>query len=156
MPHTTIDRIALASAYRLNAVNFRASAEMIGSTLSLDLDGRPTSLLALPFYFLVSHAAELLLKAALLKRGLTEAELKRFGLRHSLSDLLSELQKLGPSVSHETKTLVDGLHQQHFTHALRYTVLVDNGEKSFLPPVPAIHKMLDELLLLTRIATQGV
>jgi hypothetical protein len=69
------DGIVLASTYRLNAVNFRASAE-VASTLVLDVQGRPTSLLALPFYFLISHAAELLLKAALLKRGVSEAELK--------------------------------------------------------------------------------
>lgn len=150
------DGIVLASAYRLNAVNFRASAEVVASTLALDVQGRPTSLLALPFYFLISHAAELLLKAALLKRGVSEAELKEFDLRHSLSGLLSELQKLGPSVSSDTEVLVNGLHGQHLTHALRYAVLADSREKTYLPPIPAVYEMLDELLMLTRISTQGV
>jgi hypothetical protein len=155
-PRPPRESTALASAYRLDAANFRANAEVIVSTLSLDVDGRPTSLLALPFYFLVSHAAELLLKAALLKTGVSEAELKEFDLRHSLSGLLSELQKLGPSVSRDTEVLVNGLHRQHLTHALRYTVLVDNGEKTYLPPIPAVYEVLDELLLLTRISTQGM
>ncbi len=44
--------------------------------------------------------------AALLKRGVSEVELKEFDLRHSLSGLLSELPKLGPSVSSDAEVLV--------------------------------------------------
>ena len=44
-------------------------------------------LTALPFYFLVSHVAERLLKSARLKRGFSEQELREFGYRHNLDKL---------------------------------------------------------------------
>ena len=63
------DATPLAVAYYMNGINFRMSAENLRSELQLDKDGRPTKLTAVPLYFLASHAAELFLKAALLKRN---------------------------------------------------------------------------------------
>ena len=71
------DNIPLVVAYRLNAVNFRLSAEKLANDLELNHSGYPTQLTATPLYFLASHAAELFLKAALLKRGFNEKELKK-------------------------------------------------------------------------------
>ena len=119
-------------------------------------DGTPAKLSCIPIYFLVSHATELLLKSALLKRGFTDADLKKRDYRHNLNSLLTALQKMGVVVTPESLRLINGLHKQHLSHALRYTVLVDNGEKTYLPPLTLIFTMLDELLMLTRISTQGV
>ena len=152
---TMSDNIPVAVAYRLNGANFRASAEVLASALELDRDGRPTKLTAIPLYFLASYAAELYLKAALLKRGFDEPTLrKRFG--HDLDSLLAALQQAGVSVTDETVATVKGLSDQHSKHALRYTVLVDDGKKTYWPPLSLVFSMLDELLLLTRISTQGV
>lgn len=148
--------IYLASIYRLTAMNFRKSAEIVGAKIDLRDNGTPASLTAIPFYFLVSHAAELLLKSALLKRGFSENDLKKYDYRHNLNALLDEVQKKGVSVTTSTVAVLNGLHSQHQNHALRYSALVDDGQKTYMPPLPLVFSVLDELLLLTRISTQGV
>jgi len=110
-------------------------------------------LTAIPLYFLASHAAELFLKAALLKRGFDELDLKKYDYRHNLNSLLSELQKKEVSVTDRCVATIDGLSGQHEKHALRYTVLVDDGNKTYWPPLSSVFSMLDELLLLTRVST---
>jgi hypothetical protein len=150
------DPVYLASVYRLTAVNFWESAKLLGASLETKCDGTPAKVTAIPFYFLVSHAAELLLKSALLKRGFPEGDLKKFDYRHNLDSLLERLQEKGVSVSPDTVSLIKGLHSQHQNHALRYTALVDDGQKSYMPPPALVFSMLEELLLLTRISTQGI
>lgn len=150
------DNIYLASIYRIGAVNFWESAKTLSTTLELKSDGTPAKLTAIPFYFLISHAAELLLKSALLKRGFNASDLKKYDYRHNLNTLLEELQKFGVSVTPNTISLINGLHSQHQNHALRYTALVDDGQKTYMPPPSLVFSMLDELLSLTRISTQGV
>jgi len=149
------DPIVVASAFRLQGVNFQRSAGVLAASLDWDENDRPKRLTALPFYLLVSYAAELFLKAALLKRGWSEHELKRFELRHNLSALAAELASVGVALSPRLGALLDQLSKQHATHQLRYTVLLDNGEKTFLPPRGVVLAALDELLSLTRISTQG-
>ncbi len=92
----------------------------------------------------------------LLKRGFQESDLKKFDYRHNLDTLLEELRKKGVSVTPNTVSLISGLHSQHQNHALRYTALVDDGQRTFMPPPLLVFSMLDELLLLTRISTQGI
>ncbi len=150
------DNVPLAVAYYLNGADFRASAEQLRSHVELDSDGRPTKLTAIPLYFLASHAAELFLKAALLKRGFPEVQLRKFDYRHNLLALLIELKNKGVSVTDDTTAVVDGLSDQHKKHALKYTVLVDDGEKTFWPPLSLVFLALDELILTTRLSTQGV
>lgn len=150
------DNIYLAASYRLTAVNFWESAKILSSTLELKSDGTPTKYTAIPFYFLISHAAELLLKSALLKRGLTEEKLKKYDYRHNLDALLKELQAQGVSVTPNTVSLINGLHAQHQNHALRYTAPpFDDGQKTYMPPPHLVFSMLDELLLLTRISASA-
>ena len=132
------DNAPLAVAYYLNGADFRASAEQLRSHVELDSDGRPTKLTAILLYFLASHAAELFLKAALLKRGFPEVQLRKFDYRHNLSALLIELKNKGVSVTDDTTAVVDGLSDQHKKHALKYTVLVDDGEKTFWPPLSLV------------------
>lgn len=155
MPNNEFDRIALASVYRLHATGFRKSAEILGATMEVRRDGIPTKLSCISVYFLISHATELLLKSALLKRGFTDVDLKKRDYRHNLSSLLTALQKQGVAISLESQQLISGLHPQHLSHSLRYTVLID-GKKTYLPPLKLIFAMLDELLMLTRISTQGI
>jgi hypothetical protein len=149
------DNIHLAVIYRLGAVNFQESAKKLSHTLELKSDGTPSNYMAIPFYFLISHSAELFLKSALLKRGFDQKDLKKHDFRHSLNSLLEELQKYGVHISPNTVTMIEGLHSQHQNHALRYDGLIRN-EKMFFPPPHLMFSMLDELLLLTRISTQGV
>jgi hypothetical protein len=150
------DPAYIASVYRLTAVNFWESAKILSASLETKSDGTPAKLTAIPFYFLVSHAAELLLKSALLKRGFHEVDLKKFDYRHNLDALLEELRKQGVSVTPDTIQLINGLHLQHQNHALRYTALVDDGQRTYMPPPHLLFSMLEELLLLTRISTQGI
>lgn len=149
------DSIPLAVAYRLNGVNFRLSAERLKEGLELDGGGRPTNLTAVPLYYLASHAAELLLKAALLKRGFEEPKLRKPELRHNLAALLDEIRKRGVVISGETTAVIDGLSTQHLEHALRYSVLINDGKVTYWPPLSLVFLALDELLMLTRISTQG-
>ncbi len=144
------DPIYLASIYRLTAVNFWESAKIVSASLETKRDGTPAKVTAIPFYFLVSHAAELLIKSALLKRGFPEGDLKHFAYRHNLDALLEELRRFGVSVTPDTIDLIRGLHSQHHSHALRYTALVDDGQKTYMAPFPLVFSMLEELLLLTR------
>ena len=148
--------IPLAFAYRLLGVGFQHSAASLLPTLEMREDGTPAKYTAIPFLFLISHAAELYLKAALIKRGIDGKDLKKYGYRHNLRALLEDLQRMGVSVSTETVQMLNGLHSQHQTHALRYSVFVDDVEKTYMPPLPATLVMLDELMMLTRIATQGI
>src|SRR2546425_2230670 len=90
--------VPLASAYRLLAVNFRLSAEKLSGTMEAKSDGSPARVTAIPIYFLISHAAELLLKSALLKRGFPEGDLRQYDYRHDLNSLLTALQGKGVSV----------------------------------------------------------
>lgn len=146
----TIDPIPLIVAYRLNGVNFRASAEKLSNDIEVDDRGCPKKLTAIPAFYLASHAAELYLKAALLKRNISEADLRRCGVRHNLSALLDLLLSKNAQISSQTQEVIRGLSVQHDEHALRYTVLVPDGKKTYWPPFSRVFSSLDELLLLTK------
>jgi len=128
--------VPLASAYYLLGANFQHSAQLLLDSIEMNKKGIPEKYDAIPFYFLISHAAKLYLKEALLKRDFSASELKKYDYRHNLKALLEALQKKGVSVTPDTITLINGLHSQHLSHALRYTVFVDNGEKTFMPSLP--------------------
>lgn len=108
----------------------------------------------LPFYYLVSHACELLLKCALLKRDIPFSKLKDKNTRHSLLKLLTELENMDISISDSSKEIIKKLNAQHETHALRYDGLVmkENAQKLLYTSNPlAIFEMLDEVLLLGKL-----
>lgn len=128
------DNIPLAVAYRLNAVNFRLSAEKLAKDIELNNSGCPKQITAIPLYFLANHAAELFLKAALLKRGFHEKELKKQKYRHNLAALIQELELKNVPITENTKKVLEGLSEQHMTHQLRYTILLDDGKKHIVPP----------------------
>lgn len=147
----TDDPIYWASVFRMIAANFRRSAEAVLPNLECRDDGSPAKLTALPFYFLVSHAIELFLKSALLKRGYVPADLRRFDNRHNLKALLELLKKKGLPVSTEATSIIEGLSSQHSNHLLRYHFLIN----PFMPPPDSLWPILDELLMLTRTSTHG-
>ena len=62
----------------------------------------------------------------------------------------------GVTVTPGTISLVRRLSAQHQTHVLRSSALVNDGNPIYLPPPGLFIEMLEELLLLTRISTQGV
>ena len=103
--------------------------------------------MAVPFYYLISHAAELFLKCALLKRGFSPNDLKSAALRDSIEGLLRELLKKGAPISEPCSELLLKLNHQHEKHALRYTVFVDDGQPTFTPEPEELFSMLDELLM---------
>jgi hypothetical protein len=63
------DNIALASYHHMTAVVYWESAKMLND--SFEARGQPVvgNRMAVPFYYLACHAAEMLLKCALLKRN---------------------------------------------------------------------------------------
>lgn len=150
------DSIYIASIYRVTGVLFWESAKALSAGIELNDRGVPTKLTVLPMYFLASHAAELFLKSALLKRGFSEQELRQFSYRHNLAKLLEALLDKGVTVTPMAADLVQHLSAQHETHALRYSALVDDGRPTYMPPPASVFEMLEELLMLTRISTQGV
>jgi hypothetical protein len=142
--------------YRLTATIYWESAKVLSADLVSK--GKPVSgnRLAIPFYHLVSHATELLLKCAVLKRNGSVKILKKLPVRHSLSLLLNELQKLSIPVSDKSVSLINALSEQHERHVLRYDVLSPDNEIPVYTPAPEeIFEMLTELLLAGRIATYG-
>ena len=149
------DETYMASIYRMHATLFRDSAARLSATFDTPPSVSPRSRFAIPFYFLVSHAMELLLKSALLKRGVDESALRNQGVRHNLGALMALLEAKGLTFTNQAATVLRAMSDQHENHALRYSALVDDGKATHMPPPAVIEDTLDELLLLTRISTQG-
>lgn len=150
------DQISAAVAFYTNGQNFRNSAQILENALEADHTGAPKSpLLAIPYYVLISHAAELFLKAALVKRGHTESQLSKFQYGHDLLALLNELQAKGVSVSRESAAVISGLHQQHKEHTLRYMKFMGSSAKVYFPPFQAVNSTLEELFGYTRLSGSG-
>ena len=87
------DSTHLATVLRLMAVMFWEDAKKLDKEIERDEKGMPKRFTAIPYYYLVSHSTELLLKTALLKRGFTKKQLRKFEFGHNLENLLNELEK---------------------------------------------------------------
>jgi hypothetical protein len=96
------DSYEMSNYYRLTATVFWESAKVLNADFVAK--GKPLSgnIFSVPFYHLVSHAAELLLKCAILKRNGSVKSLKKLPVRHSLSLLLKELQKSNIPITEKT------------------------------------------------------
>jgi hypothetical protein len=150
------DSYEMSNYYRLTATVFWESAKVLNADFVAK--GKPLSgnIFSVPFYLLVSHAAELLLKCALLKRNGSVKSLKKLPVRHSLSLLLKELQKSNIPITEKTVSLIDALTQQHENHILRYDVFHPDNEVPVYTPEPEdLFEMLTELLMAGRISTYG-
>jgi hypothetical protein len=149
-----MDNVVLASTYRSTATIFRMSAAVLVRDFQARGESLPRNVRAIPFYFLISHAIELLLKCALLKRGQSADDLKKFPIRHNLDALLQKLRQLGVPLSDGTIRILGALSRQHEKHNLRYTALLDDGEVTFTPEPSELFDLLDELLLAGRVCTR--
>lgn len=146
------DNISAAVACYSNGLVFRKSADILARETETDESGKPKSpLLSIPYYVLVSHAAELFLKAALLKRGFEEAELSKFAYGHDLLALLKEVEGKGIVLSDKTIGTLTGLHHQHKEHTLRYMKFMGDTKLVYFPPFADVSGMLDELFIYTRL-----
>jgi len=145
----------LATTFRWMAVIFWENAKTLDKEIERNEKGMPTKYTAIPYYYLISHATELMLKTALLKRGVTKGQLRKFEYGHNLKNLLKGLLELDLKISQSTQEIIIGLNGQHKDHSLRYEVLFNDDKQTFTPPSELLNGMLDELLSLTRIATQG-
>lgn len=144
---TTTDNIVLAGEYILTGTSFWKSAEILNEHRVRHKRANMTTVP--PFYYLVSHAAELFLKSALLKRGVLPANLKKPNIRHNLLGLLELLENYGSPISVLTKRVVGLLGELHKDHYMRYRFIVRCGAYK-LPP-EEIYKALQELLMSSRL-----
>ena len=147
------ENIALASYHRMTAVVYWESAKMLNE--SFEARGQPIvgNRMAVPFYYLACHAAEMLLKCALLKRNVLPADLKKQHVRHSLGALLTLVEERGVPISERSAQLIASLDKRHRDHALRYSFLMEDSEPVFTPPAQDIFSLLDELLMAGRISS---
>lgn len=143
------DNIVTASTYRLAAVSFWQSAKILHENRILTKVWHTSLTTVSPFYYLVSHACELFLKSALLKRGVTESALKKQNVRHSLENLLKILESKDVDVSDNTKSVLLSLNGVHEKHHLRYNLLVCCN--AFKLEASDIYSALEELLMTTRL-----
>lgn len=143
--------VELASIYRLTATSFRMSAELLERSFADRGESMSGNYRSTPYYYLVSHACELLLKAALLKRGMTDGELRRSDVRHDLQGLMKLLGEQGVVITPNRAAILDGLARQHRDHELRYTALLDNNKSTYTPPPASVYELLDNLMLATRL-----
>lgn len=148
----------LAANYRLVGTGFQLSAKKLSECEELDEKGCPKKLTAIPLYYLASHAAELFLKSALLKRGVSDKDLKEYDYRHNLEALLKKLLEKDVFISTQAKTIINGLSEQHKHHILRYSKTEEGFVKmaSYWPPLDAVFQMLEEIMLTTAISTHGM
>lgn len=150
------DSYEMSNYYRLTATMYWESAKVLSADFATRGKSVSGNRFAIPFYHLVSHAAELFLKCAILKRNGSVKSLKKLPVRHSLNLLLKELQKLSIPVSDKSVSLINALSEQHERHVLRYDVFHPDNEIPIDTPEPQdLFEMLTELLMAGRIATYG-
>ena len=145
------DDQVLGARYWIEAGGFRHCMEVLLAEMDTQSNGMPANRAALPIYYLASHAAELLLKAALLKRGTTNAEIRKYDLRHDLAALTDKLKTYGVVITDQTTGTIGKLSGQHREHHLRYP-----SEGSVMLPHPqALRDMLNELILCVRVGQRS-
>lgn len=150
------DFVADAAYYRMTAITYWECAKLLERGFADKGQKISGNRMAVPYYLLVSHCMELLLKCALMKRGLEPAKLKRFELRHDLNELLSELLGLGVPVTESTQHLVFVMSEQHKKHIFRYSVFFEGEDAVYVPEPDQIYAVLEELLMTGRINTHGI
>jgi hypothetical protein len=73
-----------------------------------------------PGYFLLCHSMELALKAFLMLHGASEADLRKFDIRHDLEKLLESAETCGLQLTPETHEAIKRLARAHKQHWARY------------------------------------
>jgi hypothetical protein len=141
------ERFTLAIRYRLTGLAFWECARNSENVIKKRV-GTPTDIEIIPYLFVVAHAVELLLKAALARRGYSEQELRKKPIRHNLNQLLESLQSNGVVLSSSTVELINGLSEDHDEFLLRYGQAFFRKTKN-LAPMDKFSDMISELLIFT-------
>jgi len=147
MTQIKTDNIRLAWDHIGVATSFWKSAEVLSAHRQ---EHNQTGMLYVPaLYYLVSHAAELLIKAALLKGGVSEEDIKKYRIRHNLVELQNLLEKNGKTITIPTKEVIQSLNKTHTNHAMRYKLLIKAPAYVLSPE--EMFSALEELLMATRL-----
>ena len=111
----------IPSAQYSNANNFIKAAKILNDYYE-DRDIRIDSSAArsTPFYHLLSHAIELILKEYLILKHIDKETLKRFSLRHDLFGLLEECHANNIEFISNFENQIMSLSETHKTHVYRY------------------------------------
>jgi HEPN domain-containing protein len=109
-----------SGSYILTGMIFTASARRLARSFAKDGEPITKNPQAVPLYYLVSHAAELFLKALVLGHGLPIQQKHN----HDLMGLLGEAEKFGLKVSARTRKVLEELSPVHKQHSLRYSVFI--------------------------------
>jgi hypothetical protein len=144
-----LDQIAKASNYRTTATIYRMNAEILLKHFEAEGESCVRNIRAIPFYFLMCHSFELLLKCALLKRDIAPSKLKSIELRHGLINLADMLEKKGQVLTAETKLTISTLDDDHKRHVFRYDAL---STGAYTPPADKLFECYNELLLAGRLS----
>ena len=142
------DDYLTGATYLMQAGAFRSCINTLIDEMDKTPEGMPANFACLPVYFLASHDMELLLKAALLKRGTPLQQLKGRDVRHDLARL-AELLSGHVNISDTTLRLISALSPQHKQHFLRY------GGPATLPHPRWLLEGLDEILQLCAVSGGG-
>jgi len=103
-----------------------------------------------PLNHLFAMAAELTLKAFLERVGVSEKELKRQNVRHSLNSLLLLAISKGLRTKHEVADVLMAMDAAHSSHAYRYVPRPEEGASVTIHSArpasayPAIQQLLDQ------------
>jgi hypothetical protein len=132
-----------AATYTLSAQIFRESARRLAKCFADEKWQITNNSQAAPLYYLVSHAAELFLKALAASHGL----LIQWEHKHDLVGLLGELEAMGVKVTPAARKVIEELSPEHRGHSLRYDAFFV-GEGGFQSNEQQLFSMLEELRLL--------
>lgn len=142
----------LTSLQFSNAENFIFSAEIL-SKYYKDRDMKICDSISrsIPFYHLIAHATELLLKEYLIFRGCDQQDLLRYECRHNLCVLLEMCKEKGISFTPTFEKYVFQMSDSHKNHTYRYQEPANQDGSVFLSAPDSdsllfeIHRELEKL-----------
>jgi hypothetical protein len=130
-----------AATYFLSARIFTKSAQRLAKCFADDKWQITNNAEAAPVYYLVSHAAELFLKALAVSHGLPI----RWEHNHDLVGLLGELEAIKVKVTPASRKVLEELSPEHKRHLLRYDAFFLGNEGGFQSNEQQLFTMLEEL-----------
>jgi len=130
-----------ATTYILTAQIFTGSAKRLAKCFADERRQITNTPQAAPLYYLVSHAAELFLKALVVKHDLRI----QWEHNHDLLGLLGELESIKVKVTPASRKVVEELSSDHKAHLLRYDAFFLGREGGFQSNEQQLFAMLEEL-----------
>jgi hypothetical protein len=130
-----------AATYVLSAQIFTGSAQRLAKCFSDEKWQIANNPQAAPLYYLVSHAAELFLKALVVSRDLRI----QWEHKHDIVGLLGELEAIEVKVTPASRKVLEELSSKHKGHSLRYDAFFLGREGGFQSNEQQLFTMLEEL-----------